>query len=152
MMRNNDDMKNELTSQHVETHPREEHRRKLRRQMLAAFQCEERESIPFPRPFLRRWAERAALLAAGVVLGMGIGVYLRAKPPIGTETISATKPPVILVLEYDSPPPTDKADFWTDKKLVEKYLAKTKPDSQSTSRFLRREKPWRLSDLIGELQ
>lgn len=153
-MRENNEMNNVLPRRHVETHPREEHRRELRNQMLAAFQREEQKNQSAFRPRVRRWTERAAVLAAGVVLGLGCGWFFHVKPPTEAEPPTAAKPPVVLVLEYASPPETtkpSKADYWADERLKH-YWEKSRTSPNQTTCSTRWTPPFRLSDILGEIQ
>ncbi len=76
MKKNEMELKKLLGELEIDTSPRAEHRNRLREEILKVS-----ETIVPPAPLLRharylRWVERVSVLAAGVILGLGIGLMV----------------------------------------------------------------------------
>ena len=90
MKKNENELKKLLDGLEIDARPRAEHRNRLREEVLATFKETIRPAPVVIRSGRWRYLERAGVLAAGIVIGLGVGLLVPRK---------AEKPQVITIVK-----------------------------------------------------
>lgn len=104
MKKNENELKKLLDGLEIDARPRAEHRNRLREKMLATFKETIRPAPVVIRSGRWRYLERAGVLAAGVVIGLGVGLLVprEAEKPQAITIVKTIVQPTHSVSEAES--------------------------------------------------